>query len=209
MRLPFRPQLHFPSLWPVLALILCSVVANVPWPPSLALMQVAYFLSWPGYNGYLIAVILFLVLPYTRLFPSVPGELSRRFWTVADVLLFSCLFSQVAKYLLRWPRPSGGPSGAVSGHTMCTFCLAWLLATFHPRSAPYAFAFTLAIGWSRVYVWDHYPYQVVLGAIFGTMVGYAGTHCTNGLVLPRLLKLRLPVISRRVSTEVLAGETAA
>jgi membrane-associated phospholipid phosphatase len=193
MRSFVQSKLPFPLAGSLIAALAATLVVNIPLAETPAGMQVAYFISWPGYNGFLIATALFLVLPFTVLFPSVAGPVSRRFWAVADLLICSCLLSQAAKYFLRWPRPSGGPSGAVSGHTLCAFCLAWLWSTFHPRSAPYAFACAVAVGWSRVYIADHFPYQVFLGAILGTVISYIGTHQEDGLLLRRILKLRLPV----------------
>jgi len=60
-----------------------------------------------------------------------------------------------------------------AGHAATAFAGATVLSRAAPRLAP-AFAFlAAAIGFSRVYVGDHYPGDVVGGAMLGALVGLA------------------------------------
>ncbi len=77
------------------------------------------------------------------------------------------------KRLTRLPRPDGDPTGFPSGHTTFVFALAWLLSRTHPRLAPLWYAVAVVIGWSRIEGDAHFPYQVLCGALFGTLIGLA------------------------------------
>ena len=103
------------------------------------------------------------------------GE-KRFLWWPLLVGLLTPLCVEGLKRATRLPRPDGDPSGFPSGHTTFAFALAWLLARAYPRGTPVWFAVAVAIGWSRVEGHAHFPYQVLCGALLGTVIGWAISH---------------------------------
>ena len=143
--------------------------------------SLAHLMTGPIYQGLVVVAIGLLLAP------STAGW--RREWTgwwVLDASLITFLVSQVCKRLLPWPRPSGHPGGFPSGHTMFAFALAWLRAERFPRLAPLFFLVAAAVGWSRVAVNAHFPYQVVAGAVFGLAIGACITRLRRGALITRL-----------------------
>jgi undecaprenyl-diphosphatase len=60
-----------------------------------------------------------------------------------------------------------------SGHATTSFACATVLAAFVPRWRPAFFALAVLIALSRLYNGDHYPLDVVGGALLGALVGFA------------------------------------
>jgi membrane-associated phospholipid phosphatase len=112
-------------------------------------------------------------------------------WRVWDCAICCAILSLGFK-LVPLPRPDGGPHGFPSGHALTAFAAACLLMNTFPKMAPYAFTIAVAVGWSRVEIREHFVYQVIIGAIFGTIVGAAVSHAKDleGVVLPRILRLK-------------------
>lgn len=67
-----------------------------------------------------------------------------------------------------------GPSFP-SGHTTSSFACATVLGAFVPRAAPAFYLLALAIGFSRIYVGVHWPFDVLGGIVLGVAVGVAVT----------------------------------
>jgi undecaprenyl-diphosphatase len=98
--------------------------------------------------------------------------------------------SQILKKLFARPRPchpdflvEGGRFillGALktgftsfpSSHAMNMFSIATLYTCFYPKRWMYFMAFAALIGYTRVYIGVHYPFDILAGAVFGAALGW-------------------------------------
>jgi undecaprenyl-diphosphatase len=64
----------------------------------------------------------------------------------------------------------GGPSFP-SGHAAGSFAFAAFVATRSPRLAPLVFPFAALVAWSRCVLGVHYPSDVAIGALIGSLLG--------------------------------------
>lgn len=60
-----------------------------------------------------------------------------------------------------------------SNHATNAFALAALLRSFHRKLVIPLFAIAAVVGYSRIYLGDHYPLDVLAGALLGTILGLA------------------------------------
>ena len=58
-----------------------------------------------------------------------------------------------------------------SGHTSTAFLSAAILSKFYSKYIVVFFVIAASIGFSRVYIGVHYPLDVIVGAITGSLVG--------------------------------------
>jgi undecaprenyl-diphosphatase len=91
---------------------------------------------------------------------------------------------------LRYPEPhalvSVPHSGSFpSGHTTSSFACATVLGVFVPRAAPAFYLLALAIGFSRIYVGVHWPFDVLGGIALGVAIGAAVTALRRRGAIPR------------------------
>ena len=80
-----------------------------------------------------------------------------------------------------------------AGHAATAFAGATVVAFMAPRAAPLLFLVAALIGYSRVYVGDHYPTDVLAGAAIGVVVGLvavAAARLARGWA-PKGLRLQL------------------
>lgn len=182
---------------PLAALIAVTLVSRIPVSSNPILILLGYLVTLPLYNGFVGISMMLLILPFTKLFPSIYGDLKRSGWWALDIALCSLLMPHLLKFVLQLPRPSGSPSGAISGHTAFAFSLAWIVWKTFPRLGPFWFGFAILIGWSRIQTEAHYPYQVPLGAILGLVMAWGVTHFADGLLLPRCIQFPARRAERR------------
>ena len=125
---------------------------------------------------------LFIVLSVALLAVFALRTRSLRPILGCSLLIVSCLvLTNILKYSFHLPRPPrvsdgqiipGFSPGFPSAHTAFVFGLAWLLTLRLPHLSVLWLGFAVAVGWSRVELQSHYPYQVIAGAILGMVLGW-------------------------------------
>jgi undecaprenyl-diphosphatase len=95
---------------------------------------------------------------------------------VADAV--ADLLSRLGKLLVHRHRPfvhQLGPATTThsfpSGHTATSFACAVVLASLAPRLRVPCFVLAVLIAFSRLYNGDHFPLDVLAGAVLGLLVG--------------------------------------
>lgn len=108
--------------------------------------------------------------------------LSNRYRSMGTVLLFAIAFEICSVYLLKYgvdrTRPvdeygidalitSFDTSSFPSAHTAQWFCAATVFAMFYRESIPPMFAAGFLVAVTRLYLYAHYPTDVIAGAVVG------------------------------------------
>jgi undecaprenyl-diphosphatase len=118
----------------------------------------------------------------------------------AALALTDGLGSQVVRPLLPRARPAYAlPEGTVrfispaanvgsipSLHAANFFAMAAVGSAGLPTLAPVLYALAVAVAWSRVYVGVHWPGDVLIGAVWGTLWGWACIGVLRRVVMHRL-----------------------
>ena len=167
--MPVKTRLHGAFLWPLGSGLLLAVACYGLLSPTDAVHRVGDFGSHTLYQSFVGLTAVLLLWRGVKVGPK------RLLWWPPAVALGCGLCVEGLKRATRLPRPDGDPTGFPSGHTTFAFALAWLLTQTHPRFAPLWYAVAVAIGWSRIEGNAHFPYQVLCGALLGTLVG-EGVH---------------------------------
>lgn len=61
-----------------------------------------------------------------------------------------------------------------SGHTAAAFAAAFALFLYHKRAGSAALILAILMGFSRLYLFVHFPSDVIAGALFGLIFGFMG-----------------------------------
>jgi membrane-associated phospholipid phosphatase len=135
--------------------------------------DVGQFLSRQFY-----ALFLAIGIGYSLLSPLETNEPRwSRIGFVLGVVLVCLLVEATLDHLIWEPRPGwvnvfGKSSGFPSGHAMGSFAMASVITLLRPQLTLIAFGSAFLVAYSRVEVVAHYPHQVVVGAILGTMISF-------------------------------------
>lgn len=108
-------------------------------------------------------------------------------WWAWDAALGTGILLDSSK-LIDIRRPNGGLHGFPSGHTGLMFTLSWLMFEMYPALGIFWYIFAIVVGWSRIIVHAHYPYQVIAAAPIGFLIGWGVTDLKSGIFLPRAIE---------------------
>ncbi len=135
-----------------------------------------YILPWVTHFGSHFAVILFILLSWIT---------TKQLKVLFSLLLLYAILSFIVyllKFTVRRQRPlsseetrlkvSKGPGEIIdpsfpSAHTTFSFMMATVLAFCFPGYQAIFFIAAGFIGWTRIYLWLHYPTDVIGGALLG------------------------------------------
>lgn len=140
--------------------------------------QIMVFLTTLGNGGmvWIVLSIVLLAIPKYRIYGL----------TMLVALLISVIFGNVIlKNVVARPRPSWiDPSVKLlipnptdysfpSGHTFTSFAAAGSLFLYNKKFGTAAIVLAILIGFSRMYLYVHYPSDVLAGALFGLAAAVA------------------------------------
>ena len=66
-----------------------------------------------------------------------------------------------------------------SGHTLVSFASAYIIFKGNKKFGYFAFVIAFLIGFSRLYLFVHFPSEVLAGAVLGIVIGYAAYVLTD------------------------------
>jgi membrane-associated phospholipid phosphatase len=195
----FRLKRHFTasaflkSYWPPLTafvLMTALVCVNPFYDLNHKVITPAEQLSL--YLGHAVNSIWIGMSLFALILPALPSQAPQAIqlwaWRAFDAILVDFL---VVDGILRRFVPLGRPGhplqpGFPSGHALYGFLISWLIWNRFPCLGPFWFLMAGLVGWSRVEVHAHYPYQVIIGAMMGCALGWLIMHRRDGVLLPRI-----------------------
>lgn len=144
------------------------------------LNQIMILFSEAGNRGFiwiLISLIL-LISKKTRYIGLV---------TLGALILSAIMGELILKHLIERPRPyvdfpavqlladKASSSSFPSGHTASAFAAAYVLSRYLKKWAPLFWLIAIVIAFSRLYLFMHYPSDVVAGIVIGLLCGKMAT----------------------------------
>jgi membrane-associated phospholipid phosphatase len=146
--------------------------------------HVASILGGQFNTNLIILTFIIWALTVSKRYKKIP----RMVWWALDIALGIVILMDSWKYC-GLKRPNGSQFGFPSGHTGLMFAMSWMMEEMFPPLGPIWYALAVAIGWSRVEVSAHFPYQVLCAAPMGFAIAWAVTTLPEGIFLPRFIHL--------------------
>jgi undecaprenyl-diphosphatase len=147
------------------------------WPQQGPLFQFMYSISDFSLAKYFIIAGLVIVtwkFGYKLIVPKV-------LFCLMAVLLSEIVSRRIIKALVMRPRPNylglechaSACWGFVSSHATNLFSVAVFLCLYDRRNALWTIPIAVMVSFSRIYLMDHFPLDVIGGAVVGAAIGLA------------------------------------
>lgn len=132
------------------------------------------FASFLGNSGmiWIVLAIVMIIMPKTRAYGVM----------MAVALILVAFFGEmIIKPMIGRPRPCNVDYSVImlikrpnsfsfpSGHSSSSFAAATFVFLYHKKLGTFAFAMAVLIAFSRMYLFVHYPTDVLCGSIFGVL----------------------------------------
>lgn len=145
---------------------------------SYVLDYVFSFISFLGNKGaiWIIMALMLIIIPKTRKC-GLCVALSLIFCLLIGNTVLKPLFDRVRPYdfdeTIKLIIPALGDPSFPSGHTMAAFASAEAVRRYYKKAGTCVYIGAVLMGLSRIYLCVHYPTDVIFGAVFGILFGYA------------------------------------
>ncbi|MBF0207732.1 MAG: phosphatase PAP2 family protein [Oligoflexia bacterium] len=145
------------------------------WPRTGLFHFLMYNLSDYSTVVYLILVLLVISILKKGYRPVLPLFLL----CLLTTLLSEVISRKIFKIIFMRPRPNFVSLGChesycwgfISSHTTVSFSVAILLTLYNRKNLYWAFPIAIMISFSRIYLAEHFPLDVIVGAIVGIILG--------------------------------------
>lgn len=151
---------------------------HIPWLDAVMTFLSSY-ITWSA-----VALLVFLVIFFSKRAKRKVAAL----YLVLSVGL-TLFLNNLVKWLIMRPRPGhedilkelinqledpGSSYSFFSAHSSSSFCLAMFSFLYlrHKVYGIFIFAWAMAVAYSRIYVGKHYPLDVLVGILFGLLMGW-------------------------------------
>lgn len=129
--------------------------------------------------------ILFLCIPKTRRWGLSMG-FALIFCLIAGNFLLKPLINRIRPFalnesvqlIIQAPKDASFPSG----HTYCSFASAFVLLGYNKKAGVAALVLAILIALSRLYLYVHYPTDVLAGVVMGFLAAWAARRLTDRLL---------------------------
>jgi undecaprenyl-diphosphatase len=147
--------------------LMWQISGTIIWVPVYAIILFFIYkkLRWNGFISFFILLLIILVADQgsVHLFKNVFQRLR------------PCHQPEISNLVHLVNGKCGGQYGFVSSHAANTFAFAMFVYHFFNNTFVSIFIFTWAfiVSYSRIYLGVHYPFDIICGALYGMLVGYA------------------------------------
>ena len=150
----------------------------------------SFFVLWTNEGTFLFIALIVIIL-------WLKGEKTPAVY-LALGLIIDAILVDILKAMIHRPRPFevlpiiplelGDNFGSLpSGHTSRAFLSATILSNFYRKHMAAFFLIAVSIGISRIYVGVHYPLDVLIGAITGSLIGFFLVNLLDRLGIGKML----------------------
>lgn len=171
-----------------------SVIATAKtWPTDGPIFE--FFNFWSDYHESRWVLLTFLIFLIYKL--GLKRLILPFFFTSTSVLLADLISRRLIKVYFLRPRPNfvdvvcdtSKCWGFVSSHSSNVAAAATFLCLYDRRNIYWTLPVVLLVGFSRIYLIDHFPLDVLGGFVVGSAIGFLVFYLWNALSIKSNLKV--------------------